>query len=281
MGEVTKQDIVHGLRQLDIQPPLVAVHSSLRSFGQVQGGPAAVIEALLECFDTVMMPGFQYAASVPPPMSPPPERNGCDYQVHFDRVNPPKPFRVEEVPIRPSIGVIARVFAQRADVRRSNHPWHSWSAWGREADELVGDHAWTSTNLPLERLAARGGWVLLMGVTLASCTAIHIAEDRAGRRPFIRWAMDASGAIREVHVCGCGKGFVHLAPQCSGLLREARVGTCHLQAAPLAALIDRVAPILRADPKATRCSETCLRCRDTALGGPIVLRQTEIKQEIT
>ncbi len=269
MNEITKQEIAQGLRQLGIKPSLVAVHSSLRSFGRVGDGAATVIEALLECFNTVMMPGFQYAAGVPPPMSRPPERNGCDYQIHFDRVNPPKPFHVGEVPIRSSIGVIGRTFAQRADVRRSNHPWHSWSVWGQQADEIVAHHNWTSTNLPLERLASMGGWVLLMGVTLASCTAIHVAEERAGRQPFIRWAMDDSKAIREVLVCGCGKGFVNLAPYCMDLFRETYIGGCHIQAAPLAALIDRAVPLLRGDPNFTRCSETCLRCRDTALGGPI------------
>jgi aminoglycoside 3-N-acetyltransferase len=270
MSDVSKADIVRGLRELQVRPPLVAVHSSLRSFGRVQGGAETVIAALLECFETVMMPGFQYAASVPPPMNPPPRQNGCDYQVHFDLVNPPKPFRVDEVPIRPSIGVIARVFAQRPDVRRSHHPHHSWTAWGKHADELTRDHPWTTTNAPLERLEKLGGSVLLMGVTLASCTAIHTAEERAGRPPFIRWAMDEQRAIREVRTAGCGKGFGNLAPLCRGVFHETQIGSAEVMTAPLKALIDHVVPILRARPEITVCSDTCLRCQDALRGGPIL-----------
>ena len=271
MSEVTKQDIVAGLKRLELNPPVVAVHSSLRSFGRVQNGPGTVISALLDCFDTVMMPGFQYAASVPPPVNPPPERNGCDYQIHFDHVNPPKPYRVADVPVRPSVGVVAKTFAERTDVLRSNHPWHSWTAWGKHAAELTRDHPWTTTNPPLERLAAMGGWVLLMGVTLASCTAIHRAEEQAGRRPFIRWAMDDRGTIQEVLASGCGKGFGRLAPHCEDLFRRVQINTCNVMAAPITALVERVAPVIRANPELTRCSETCLRCRDIIAGGPVVI----------
>jgi aminoglycoside 3-N-acetyltransferase len=269
VSEVTQQDIVRGLKALNVSPPRVAVHSSLRSFGRVQGGTPAVIGALTECFQTVLMPAFQYAANVPPPMDPPPQRNGCDYRIHFDHVNPPRPFRPDEAPISPAMGTIARTFAQRPDVKRSTHPWHSWAAWGEQSADLVANHAWTETNPPLERLAALGGWVLLMGVSLKSCTAVHTAEERSGRRPFIRWAMNGGGEIREVRVAGCSKGFDRLASCCEDLFRRTQIGRCQVQAAPLTPLIERLARVLREQPDIVRCSDTCLRCRDSALGGPI------------
>jgi aminoglycoside 3-N-acetyltransferase len=269
MTEVRHAEIVRGLGSLRLDPPLVAAHCSLRSFGQVAGGAPAVIAALQGSFETVMIPGFQYAASVPPPMPHPPQRNGCDYRVHFDWVNPPKPYRVAEVPIRPSIGLVGRAFAEQPGVHRSVHPWHSWSAWGRHAEELVRDHTWTAANLPLERLAALGGWVVLIGATLASCTAIHSAEERAGRAAFIRWAMDDTGAIREVRANSCGKGFVRLAPLCEAWFRTARIGEAQVMAAPLTKLIEQLAPVIRARPDCTICSPACLRCNDSAAGGPV------------
>ncbi len=268
MTSVSPAEIARGLAGLHLDPPLVAAHCSLRAFGHVSGGAPAVIAALQGTFETVMIPGFQYAASVPPPMAHPPQRNGCDYRVHFDWVNPPKPYRVAEVPIRPSIGVVGRVFAELPGVHRSVHPWHSWSAWGRHAEDLVRAHTWTAANLPLERLVALGGWVLLLGATLASCTAIHSAEERAGRAAFIRWAMDESGAIREVRANSFGKGFVRLAPFCEGLFRTTRIGEAQVMAAPLAQLIEHLAPIIQARPDCTICSPTCLRCNDSAAGGP-------------
>src|SRR5205814_8753225 len=106
--------------------------------------------------------------------------------------------------------------------------------------EYVREHPWESTNLPLERLAADGGWVALLGVTLASCTAIHIAEERAGRRPFMRWALDKDGRMRVVRVCGCAKGFDQLLPSCQTLFRVTLIGFAWIMAAPLAELVDHL-----------------------------------------
>ena len=270
MAEVTKQDIIRGLKQLEVKPPLVAAHISLKSFGQVQGGAETIIDALLETFETVMIPGFQYAASVPPPMNPPPEQNGCDYKVHFDLVNPPKPYRVKEVPIRPSVGMVARIFAQRPDVIRTSHPWHSWTIWGKHARELAAEYPWTKTNPPLERLAALGGSVLMLGPTLSSCTAIHCAEERGGRPAFIRWAMDENHVIQEVRAAGCGKGFYLLEPYCGHLFRKVQIGSARVMAAQLTPLIEFLTPLLRDKPEITRCSPDCLRCHDGILGGPII-----------
>ena len=120
-----------------------------------------------------------------------------------------------------------------------------------------------------ESLAAAGGFVLLLGVNLSSCTAVHVAEERAGRRPFIRWAMDASGVIREVATSGCAKGFDKLAPFCRHLFRAERIGECLAQAAPLRELVECLALVIRAQPELTRCSSDCLRCRDAILCGPL------------
>ena len=117
--------------------------------------------------------------------------------------------------------------------------------------------------------AAAGGWAVLMGVTLSSCTAIHIAEERAGRRPFMRWALDRQDRVRVVRVCGCAKGFDHLFPHCQALFREGWIGSSRVLTAPLSSLIERLTPVIREHPAITRCSDSCLRCRDAELGGPI------------
>src|SRR5438445_7360587 len=108
------------------------------------------------------------------------------------------------------MGVISQTFARCNGVLRTNHPWHSWLGWGERVEEILEPHPWNSTNPPLERLADAGGWVVLLGVTLSASTAIHVAEERAGRRPFIRWAVDRDRAIRLVRVAGCAKGFDRL-----------------------------------------------------------------------
>ena len=57
---VHKEDIVRGLGELGLRPgDVVLVHSSLSSFGYVEGGADAVIDALLDAVGpegTVMVP---------------------------------------------------------------------------------------------------------------------------------------------------------------------------------------------------------------------------------
>ncbi|PYJ62811.1 MAG: hypothetical protein DME24_02610 [Verrucomicrobia bacterium] len=270
MEALGAERIASGLSQLGLRGKRVVVHSSLRSFGHVEGGAETVISALQSVCRTVLMPGFQCAANnVLPPPEQRPQQNGCDYAIHFNLRQPPEPFDVEKAPIHPQMGSISQTFARSTGVYRSDHPWHSWLAWGEDAPDYARDHPWESANQPLERLAAAGGWVVLLGVTLVSCTTIHVAEERAGRRPFIRWALDRQGRVRVVRVCGCGKGFDQLYPYCQTLFRETWIGSARILAAPLAELIERLTPVIREHPNIIRCSDTCLRCQDAALGGPI------------
>ena len=57
---VTQPDIVSGLRRLDIRAGMgLIVHSSLKSFGHVEGGAETVIAALMEVLTldgTLLMP---------------------------------------------------------------------------------------------------------------------------------------------------------------------------------------------------------------------------------
>ena len=55
--------------------------------------------------------------------------------------------------------------------------------------------------------ADRGGYVILMGVGLESMTALHLAEEMAGRRLFQRWANGPDGEAMRVSVGGCSRGF--------------------------------------------------------------------------
>src|ERR1039458_8458363 len=96
-NSVSYEAISDGLRRLGLSGKPVVVHSSLRSFRRVEGGAETVIRALQDVCSTVLMPGFQCAAKIVPPPEKRYHRNGCDYAVHFDFVNPPRPFdRSEE-----------------------------------------------------------------------------------------------------------------------------------------------------------------------------------------
>jgi aminoglycoside 3-N-acetyltransferase len=149
---VTEADIEKGLRDLGLRSgDMMIVHSSLSSFGHVEGGAETVIEALMETVGkegTILMPAFAPRIKV------------------FD------PSRT-----RSRMGKITEVFRYRKDVPRSVHPTHSYAAWGKRAGELVKDHVEThGIDSPLGKLAQGGGYVLMLGAPVGSNTAIHVAE---------------------------------------------------------------------------------------------------------
>lgn len=265
---ITVQDFKHAFADLDIIGQKVAIHSSFSSIGTVDGGPQTIINALSSSFPTVMMPVFCWDSNASPPVTDRPQHNGCYYSFYDNWQKPLKPFVVENAGIEKSMGIIAKIFLTFPGVIRSDHPWHSWAAMGDGASELVRDHSWALTNTPLERLVATEGWVILFGVGLNSCTAVHIAEERAGRRPFIRWMCDRDGYVKRVRASGCAKGFNNLMPYCNDLFRKTSVGNATLLAAPMEALIGRAARIMTEQSEITQCSPECIRCNDAILGGP-------------
>jgi len=141
------------------------VHSSLRSVGPIEGGPDALIDALLEVVGpegTLAMPAFNYRVHLPFP--------------HFDaRTTPGR------------TGALTEIFRKRTETLRSLHPTHSITAQGKRAAEFLADHYKFQTfgiGSSIDRLAQAGGYVLLLGVTHLANSCIHVGESHAGRRKF-------------------------------------------------------------------------------------------------
>jgi aminoglycoside 3-N-acetyltransferase len=271
---VTAETIRDGLRELGLQGRDVAVHSSLRSLGHVDGGPESVVQALLDVCGTVLMPAFCEIGRTNPPSGDRPPCNGWDYDnyrmpaddlVPFDpsTFGPASGLNVEEM------GRIAESFLSASGTIRSAHPSASWAANGPRAGWYAADHIAEDPNLPLKRLAEQDGLVLLLGVPLSSCTAVHLAEETAGRRPFIRWVLHTDGTIRRVREYGCADGFPGLAPTVEPHARRATIGACSAVAYPIRALVEALALAIREHPEATLCGSPDLcRCQDAVRGGP-------------
>jgi aminoglycoside 3-N-acetyltransferase len=255
-------------RHLGLVGKRVVIHSSLRSFGEIEGGADALLALVRRTFETVMMPAFSFESNAAPPPYERPARNGTDYSFYEGWSKPPVPFVVERAVVDRKMGLLSQRFASSPDAHRSDHPWHSWACAGSQASEIVADHRWDTPNSPLERLTALGGHVLLLGVGLSSCTAVHIAEERAGRRPFVRWATDREGRNRQMRVAGCAKGFDALTPHCESVLARDQAGPGKLIAASLTDLIARTEALMISQPELTRCSRDCRRCADAIAGGP-------------
>lgn len=163
--QVSRNDIAAGLRRFGVlEGAGVVVHSSLSSFGRVEGGAAAVVEALMEVVTaqgTLLMPSFNHAA--------PFTEGGPGY------------YDPRETPT--SNGAIPDYFWRLPGVLRSLDPTHPVAAWGKNARRYTAEHHRTLTmgpKSPLGLLGAEGGFGLLLGVTYSTNTFHHVVEMSTG-----------------------------------------------------------------------------------------------------
>jgi aminoglycoside 3-N-acetyltransferase len=158
---LTRTDIIFGLRRLGLPSGArVIVHSSLKSFGWVNGGARTVIEALMEVLTprgTLLMPSFNHGSIV--------EEGRTGY------------FHPQETPT--TNGAIPDLFWRLPGVARSLDPTHAFAAWGQNASSYTAAHHRTLTmgpDSPLGRLNADGGYGLLLGVGYEANTFHHVVE---------------------------------------------------------------------------------------------------------
>jgi len=150
-----------GLAALGVQPgDLVLVHSSLKSMGQVPGGPETVVCGLLAALGdagTLLMPALSYASV-------------SEQQPLFDPAC-----------TRTCVGAIPEHFRLRPGTLRSVHPTHSVCAAGAKAKEIVSrhhlDHTPVGTNSPFRLLRDLGGKILMLGCGLKPNTSMHGVEE--------------------------------------------------------------------------------------------------------
>ncbi|HVJ19758.1 MAG TPA: AAC(3) family N-acetyltransferase, partial [Polyangiaceae bacterium] len=216
-------------------------------------------------FRTLLMPAFNWgegSALVGPPPGETLEHNAVDEGFLASLPRSPRPFDRARTPVHPAMGAVPRALHAMPGTVRSEHPVASWLAHGVESALLLDDQPWDDPHLPLRRLGELSGWLLLCGVGLKACTALHVAEEHAGRHGFVRWVVRADGSTARVRVGGCSDGFDQLWPRLRELFRVEQVGGATLAAAPLVAVVDRATEVFRSEPELSRCSPTCLRCRD-------------------
>jgi len=166
---ITSKDVSQALAQLGVVPgDTVLVHSSLRSLGPVEGGPAGVIagfEALLGKEGTLVMPTL------------------C--QVDFENS-----FKTWYMDKPSDVGYLTEFFRKQPYVYRSNNPTHSVAARGKYAYHLTcehggygphlcpfGEYAFTDSS-PWMKMQEMGTKVVFIGVTTMYNTMKHTVEAR-------------------------------------------------------------------------------------------------------
>lgn len=269
---VGSSDIQRALQTLGLNGSPICVHSSLRSFGYVEGGPDTVIDAALAEGCTILVPSFSDAFEISPPPDMRPVRNGWDYAHDYglpsetdETYSPASPV------INKTMGSIPRTLLGTEGRVRGNHQINSFAAVGPLAHPLIDDQRPNDVYAPLRALADADGHVVLMGVGLESMTALHLAEQMAGRTLFKRWALDQNRHPMMVDIGSCSHGFPNFDRELGSRERRATVGESLWRVYPLKPTLETAANLIRANPEITRCANKCRQaCNDAIAGGPIL-----------
>ena len=159
----TKEDLKKQLKEMGVQPDdTVLIHTSLKAVGPVEGGAEAFIDAFCEYLSEGLF--------VVPTHT-------------WDSVTADNPFFDVRTAV-PCIGTVPKIAAQRTDGVRSLHPTHSVWAHGAEADSYIeNEENAGSPGAPgfcWDKIAERGGKILLIGVLHNRDTFIHAVDEYAG-----------------------------------------------------------------------------------------------------
>lgn len=164
MSGITKQEIISGLWGMGVRPGMeLEVHSSLSSFGYVEGGAVTVIEALKEAVGSngsIFMPSLRLSPNLP--LSKADRELGLTLKLKI----------LEPDNERSAMGLIADTFRHMPDVVTGEGIFRV-SAWGKSSDKV-------STGF--QYLLDNGGKALLLGVDIYRLTAMHYVEDLLPQR---------------------------------------------------------------------------------------------------
>jgi aminoglycoside 3-N-acetyltransferase len=277
---VTPADVRQAVERAGLGNSPICLHSSLASFGQVVGGSSGVVDGILASGATLMVPTFssEAFAVLPPPADLRPARNGISYET-LEANDTGRVFAPSVNDIDARMGAIPADLLGRPGRERGNHPGCSFSAIGPLAAELVGQQGPVDVYAPLAALMRLGGWVVLAGVGLDRMTLIHHAEAVTGRTLFRRWARLADGRVGMVAVGGCSDGFERLAPWLAAIETDLNVGSSRWRIFPANEVVDIVAALIQVEPTVACCADpTCQRCKDAAVGGPVLDEHNSLEE---
>lgn len=234
-GQLSRGQVVDQLRALGVATGgVLLVHTSFRAVRPVEGGPAGLIEALMEAIGpdgTLVMPSW----------------TGDDET----------PFDPATTPAADDLGVTADTFWRMPGVARSDHPF-AFAAAGPRAGEINADPLPLPPHIPespVGRVHELDGQVLLLGVNHDANTTVHLAELIAGvpyRLPgsitVLRDGEPTSIEYGENDHCCQRFRLVDDWLRERGLQQEGPVGHAHARLARSRDIVDAVVSRLRDDP---------------------------------
>jgi aminoglycoside 3-N-acetyltransferase len=225
---------------------VLIVHSAIATLSRAGFRAEAMIERSLDYMSkgTLVMPTMTWRAVTPQ------QRNW------------------DEIETRSETGVMTEIFRTRYASHRSIHPTHSVAAHGVAADALVARHHLddtpVSSNSPHGLMRSYDSFVLMLGVGLESCTAVHLPEETIAPDFYLRPlnpdevypCRDRQGRVHNVRArrhLRLDRDFSKFGPplQERGLLYAGTIEGCPYAIVALRDLLDAVTAALNADPRGT------------------------------
>lgn len=156
---MNQNEMIRELQKIGIgQGTQLEVHSSLSSFGYVEGGAEALIGALKETVTetgSIFMPALRLSPDLP--LSEDDRNNGIIRKIKI----------LQDSEIRSRCGIVADTFRLLPDTRAQEGTF-AIAAWGKNADKV---------DTGLGYLIDHQGKALLLGVDIYSLTAMHYVEN--------------------------------------------------------------------------------------------------------
>lgn len=232
VATVSRTEIVDGLRNAGIElGDTLMVHSSMKSFGRVDGGPEEVIDALI---DAVGADGHVVMPSLTATYKGGKKKKGPDFGLAFNPKTTPS-----------RVGLITDRFWRRPNAVRSEHPTHSVACIGPKAEEWMAGHAdistfgWDGPYAKYVRSDGKPSKIVFLGVNMGCNTTWHAVEDWL-ELPYMATStalVERNGQKEEVEVTmaplGC-RGFyraddrVHQMMVDTGRIQRGQAGDCDI-----------------------------------------------------
>ncbi len=265
---MTRQELVRLLQSLGVAGNHLVVHTALSSFGHVEGGARALCEALMEAvteMGTVVMPAFTSRHTVIPVSTTLPTKRPTAF--HSD------------LPVDPELGAVSEDFRRIPGVLRSNHPTHSFAAWGRQAREVLSTQRDNNPLGPLKKLNVVQGHLLLLGTGVQSASPVYLAEEGLGSpylRRFTALRLNASGYEERVvveNVPGCSVAFAKLEDRLDpSKMKSVPIVRGAARKIPIRYLVNLAARLLADNPSIFICDKPecpgCAGKREAAANAP-------------
>ena len=157
---ITYKNLVDAFREIGIKNgTILEVHSSLSSFGYVEGGAETVISALKDVVGTegsIFMPALRLSPELP--LTDEDKNLGITVKIKI----------LPEERERSAMGIIADTFRMQPDTLTGDGIFQI-SGWGKYANEAA--------KSGLDFAIHHGGMALLLGVDIYKLTAMHYVED--------------------------------------------------------------------------------------------------------